>query len=296
MDKLRIVGTGLSGLVGSRIVELLQKKYTFIDLSLETGIDITKPKQVKQSLSVNSPDIVLHLAAKTDVDACEMEKARKNQSMAWKINVQGTETIAEFCQQKRLRLFYISSDFVFNGEKESYVEEDEPKPINFYGETKYQAEKRVRALGQLATVCRISFPYRAFFPFKTDLVRAIINRFKTNEPVLAISDQIIVPTFIDDIAGALDLLISQKKSGIYHLVGDESLSPLDLAHRICSVFGYNNLDIQPVKRDEYFRNRAYRPFKTILRNDKIRSLCGSLRSVSQGLLAVKNQQQEQGKL
>lgn len=280
-----ILGTGLTGLVGSRIVELLNSIYQFEKLHS----DLREYQQVIDEVIHSSAHCVLHLAGMTDVDRCETEKNQGPQSQAWRINVDGTKALVSACQRRRKRLIYVSTDFVFNGTKDSYRETDEPHPCNFYGLTKYEGEKVVGELGELGLICRISYPYRAKFDKKKDVVRAILERLSAHVSVHAVSDQIIVPTFIDDIAASLDLLLKTNEHGIFHLVGSESITPYGLAHKIAKTFGLDSALIGAILRQDYFRGRAERPYKTVLNNDKIRSLGFSPKGVTLGFFEVKEQ-------
>ncbi|MDE2025069.1 MAG: sugar nucleotide-binding protein, partial [Patescibacteria group bacterium] len=114
----QIIGTGLSGLVGSRIVELLGSTYTFEDVSRKTGTDITSKESVLQRISASSAPIILHLAAKTDVDGSEKEKDLGQNSQAWSINVDGTRHVVDACGQTGKKLIYVSTDMVFSGDQE----------------------------------------------------------------------------------------------------------------------------------------------------------------------------------
>src|SRR3990167_2808400 len=112
--KQKVLGTGLSGMVGSRVVELLSS-YDFEDLSLATGVDITQAEQVKSKVSNSSADWIVHFAAKTDVDGCEGEKGKGVNSDAWKINVEGTRNLISEAEKYKKKVLYISTDFVFDG-------------------------------------------------------------------------------------------------------------------------------------------------------------------------------------
>lgn len=287
------IGTGLSGLVGSRVVEILSSRYHFADLSLETGVDITRYADVQRKLTASNSSLVIHFAAKTDVDSCEKDRQFGQESQTWKINVEATANIAQTCSRLGKRLIYISTDFVFDDSKDAFSESDEPNPRNFYGVTKYEGEKRVQMLGEIGTIVRISFPYRSFYPRKLDLVRAILTKLQRGEELNAITDQYIVPTFIDDIAVAIDILIRDECSGIYHVCGSQEITPFDLALAIAQEFSCDPRLVKKTTRSEYFKNRAYRPFKTTMKNDKIQSLGIKMHSVIEGLKEMKMQWQSQ---
>jgi len=239
MPKTTIIGSGLSGMVGSRFAEMFASDFDFINLDLTNHIDITNRAQVDQALSQQSSTSVIHLAAFTDVSKAYSETGNKN-GMVYKVNVLGTENIANACKKYHHYLIHISTDFVFDGKNPppvgGYTEEDQPHPIEWYGQTKLWAEQKVVNSGCQHVTCRLAFPFRAKFPAKEDLVRKILAKLKTNTLHSMFADQIITPTFIDDICQALKIFIEKKPSGIYHVVGSTSLTPYDLALKIAAVF------------------------------------------------------------
>ena len=288
---MKILGTGLSGLVGSRIVELLKPQHEFKNLGHETGTDITDKERVIQVVNDSHASVLLHFAAKTDVDGCEKDKALGKDGEAWKINVLGTQNVIEGCRQGKKKIIYISTDFVFDGGKnpqEAYQETDIPNPLNWYGQTKYEAEKLVQSSDLDWAVVRIAYPYRAFFQ-KTDFVRSIINKFQNRENMHAVTDHIMTPTFIDDIAFVLNQLIDKNAEGIYHVVGSQYITPYDAAKLIAQELGLDNRLIKRTTREEYFLGKAPRPFNLALKNDKIQGLGIKMRIFEEGLKEVKSQ-------
>lgn len=291
-QKPEVLGIGITGLVGSRIVEILGKKYVFRNLSLETGVDITDPATLEIIKKDTGESIVLHLAAKTDVDGCEDDKPLGENGAAWRINVLGTQNVVEACKKTGKKIIYISTDFVFDGENPpdgDYNEKDEPHPINWYGQTKYEGEKIVQESGLPYLICRLAYPYRARFAPKTDFVRAILGRLGKKEEVATVTDQIFTPTFIDDTAQALDVLIKTEVTGIYHVVGSDWLSPYKAALTIAKTFGFPLNLIREVTAEEYFKNRAKRPPNLALKNDKIKNLGVKMRTFEEGIERVKEQ-------
>lgn len=290
--KQKIIGTGLSGMVGSRIVELLGDTYEFEDLSLKSGVDIKKKEIVDKKIGHSKAQVVLHLAAKTDVDLCEKDKSLGEKGDAWQVNVLGTKNIADACKSFNKKMIYISTDFVFDGRKsstEGYVEGDTPSPLNWYGITKYEGEKITQKLGKMAIICRIAYPFRAKFPQKLDFVRAIIDKFKKREEIFTPMDHIFTPTFIDDIVLAINNLMKKEKSGLYHVVGSQSLTPYQAVNIIAEEFNFNKSVIKPVKMSSYFEGRASRPKNLYLKNDKIQKLGVKMRSFEQGIKEIKKQ-------
>lgn len=283
-----VLGTGLSGMVGTRVTELLSGKYDFIDLSFATGIDITNYDQVLAKFEETPAATVLHMAAKTDVDGCEDDKILGEEGPAWMINVVGTENIVAAAKKTGKRVIYISTDFVFNGTKDFYTEEDEPDPINWYSITKHEGEKLVSESGLSFAIARLAYPYRAVYDLKADFVRRILTKAKKGEKLSCLTDHIFTPTFIDDIGDSLDIIIGRKLEGIYHVVGNTSLTPYEAVKKILDTFGLKT-EIIPVLREEFFKDRAYRPFKLALKNDKITGFGLNLLDFSLGLTEVKRQ-------
>ena len=285
---MKILGTGLDGLVGSRIVELLKDKHEFENLSISTGVDITDRDVILEKIKTSDAQIVLHLAAKTNVDGCEKDKALGEDGEAWKINVGGTKNIADACSQTNKKLIYISTDFVFDGTKEVYSEEDIPNPINWYAKTKYEGEEVVQASKIPWIIVRIAYPYRAVFE-RLDFARAILRRLQEGFPIAAIKDHIFTPTYIDDIASAFDMLISKNSQGVFHVVGNQSLTPYDAALLVAKTFDFDQNLISKTTREEFFKDRARRPFQLRLKNDKITKLSVRMRTFEQGLREIKSQ-------
>lgn len=280
---MKILTTGASGLVGSRILELLKDKYEF-DSSTE---DITQKDSIQNRIENSNAQIVLHLAAKAHVDGCEKDKIFAEEGEAWKINVEGTRNIVEACSSSNKKLIYISTDFIFDGEKDIYTEEDSPNPINWYGKTKYEGEKIIQDLTENFIIARIAYPYRANFQ-KTDFIRSLIEKFRNGETLTMVADHIMVPTFIDDVAFAIDSLIDKDQKGIFHITGSQPISPFDTAFLIADTFGFDKSKIGKTTRAEYFRNRAQRPFHLNLKNDKINKLGINMKTLKEGLHNLKN--------
>lgn len=288
---MTVLGTGMRGLVGSRLQELLSPQYEFENLDRTSGIDITNQDQLSEAIKNSDSQVVIHLAAKTDVDGCEKDKTLKESGDAWRINVEGTRNVAESCSKFGKKMIYVSTDFVFDGEiaeDEFYTEEDTPNPVNWYARTKYEGEKIVQGLQTPWIIVRLAYPYRAKFE-KNDFMRAILNRLEQKQPVAAITDHVFSPTFIDDAVSAVEKLMRSDSEGIFHVVGSQCLTPYDAANIISYEFGLDSSFISKTTREEFFKDRAPRPFRLALKNDKIKRLGIEMRTFQQGLSEIKKQ-------
>lgn len=279
---MKILGTGLSGLVGSRIVELL-KECEFESISS----DVTNRDQIVESIKLSKASWVLHMAAKTNVDGCEEDKKLGGEGEAWKVNVSGTENVALACSQYHKKLLYISTDFVFDGEKESgYSEEDKPNPVNWYGKTKYEGEKKILTSGADYIIARIAYPYRKSFERK-DFLRSLIEKLNKGESLNMVTDHIMTPTFIDDIAVAIQELLKQNEKGIFHVVGSQAITPYETALLIAETFGFDKSRIGKITREEFFKGRAQRGYNLYLKNDKIGGLGIKMKTLEEGIREIK---------
>lgn len=288
-----ILATGATGLVGSRFVAMFPDKYQVFNMDLTTGVDITSRPSLEAFISEHSgPQVLLHLAAFTDVNKAFAESGNK-EGICYQVNVEGTKNIAEICQARGIHLVHISTDFVFDGKKNTpYTEDDPPSPIEWYGETKAIAEQVVKESGVSATVVRLAYPYRAQFEAKPDLVRKIRAGLESGTLYPQFTDSVITPTLIDDIARAFDKIIELKPQGIIHTVGSSVLSPYELAQKVAAAYGFDPALVKAGSLAEYLKT-ASRPFaKTVaVSNAKASQLLGlHFATVDEGLAAVKQQQ------
>ncbi len=286
-----IIGTGLSGLVGSRLVSL-NPETKFTDISLDTGVNILDIDAVEKVISSSSADNVIHMAAFTDTTAAWEQRGDK-QGLCYRLNVEGTQNVLSMCQKYNKHLIHISTDFVFDGKKVgSYSETDVPNPIEWYGMTKFLAEKLILESKYPSTIVRIAFPYRSNFSQKPDIVSKMISKFRNQQVLNLFSDQIITPTFVDDIVEGLMLVAGEKPLGIFHLVGSTALSPYFLAETVATIFGFDDKLINKTSLSDYAGNSNNRPYATnlSLSNEKFAKRFGIVPLyITEGLQELKQQ-------
>lgn len=275
---IKIALTGADGLVGSRIIELLGQDFEFIPLP-QRSMDITNTKQVDSALKDLDFDIFFHLAAYTNVPGAET-----NKDLCFKINRDGTKNVFEAVMKKQKKFVYISTDFVFDGVKPPYDESSIPNPVGVYASSKFEGEKIVK---DQAMVVRISYPYRAEFELKKDFFRTFKYYLENNKPLSMISDSIMTPTFIDDIAFGLKYLFNNFKPEIYHLVGGEYLSPYEAAMKVAESFGLDRSLIGKTTYEEYIKGKARLPQFATIRSNK--NTFWKMRSFGDGLEEIKKQ-------
>lgn len=289
--KTKILGTGLTGLVGSRIVEILSSKYEFFNLGRGVDVDITKRDNVLRAVENSDATIVFHAAAFTDVKAAEKEKDLGEKSLSWQINVEGTKNIVTACEQSGKKLIHVSTDMVLGGDNPpegGRKEDSKYNPLSWYAITKAEGEKIVLQSKAVWIIMRTAYPYRATFE-KTDFVRFFIAWLRDGKKINALTDRIVTPTFIDDLSGALDVLIRKNATGIFHTAGSQALSIYDCAVMIAEVFGLDKNLIGKTTRAEFLVGRPPEPFSSALNSDKIVELGVRMRGFRAGLLEMKRQ-------
>lgn len=248
-------------MLGTDLQSELQSQHELIltDVTGDTRfMDITDTQQVQQVISETRPDLVIHGAAYTDVDGCEREPDK-----AFRVNGLGTWNIASACRAVDAAMVYISTDFVFDGEKgEPYTEYDTPNPISHYGGSKLAGETHVRTLCPRHYIARTSWLYGVHgknFPY------AIINKAKTTKELKVVSDQIGTPTFTIDLARAVKSVIGSPLYGTYHMTNKGSCSWYDFAKRILAQAGMNDVEVKPIASDEW-PTPTRRPKYSVLRH------------------------------
>lgn len=287
-----ILATGAIGLVGSRFLEMFKDKYEVANIDIASGVDITSKESVEQFISNHPANVLLHLAAFTDTNRAFAESGDKN-GPCYKVNVIGTQNLVKICKAKNIHIIHISTDFVFDGTKNTpYTEEDLPHPIEWYGETKALAEQVVIESGVSYTILRIAYPYRANFANKLDIIGKIRAGLESGMLYPQFSDTTITPTLIDDIAHAFAKVIEVKPQGIFHVTGSSSLSPYELARKVAFIYGFNPNVVKKGTLTEYLKS-APRPFArhVAMSNTKaIRELGLTFADIDVGLSEIKKQQ------
>lgn len=287
----RLLVTGASGMIGSRFLQLLPDDFFLVgNIDRTEGKDILDLPSLFSAFSKTTVDVLIHLAAFTDVNAAA-EQDGDEQGSCYNINVLGTQNIVKLCERLNCSLIHISTDFVFDGKKSLYTEEDTPNPIEWYGKTKFLAEQAITSSPINWCIARTAYPFVASFPQKLDLVRSRIAQMKEGKLPPQFVDHTITPTFCDELVGALVLLARKKSKGIYHLVGDSVISDYELSKTITELFDFKNTDIVQSSLAE-FNKTAKRPYQqsTALSNKKFEAQFGNIFStLRDALVKMKNQ-------
>jgi len=270
----KILVTGAGGLLGSKLIPVLSESYDVTPThntraihSNSLKLDIDDKRAISEVFNVIHPDMVVHAAAMTNVDRCET-----NRDLAWSINAQGTENIADGCAEVGAKLFYVSTDYVFDGEKGLYREDDEVNPVNYYGLTKLKGEEFVSKICRDYAVVRTSVVYG--WHSRVTFATWVIDSLRNRKRICVASDHINSPTLADDLAEMIGKIVENDGSGVYHACGSEAVSRHKFALRIAETFELDKSLIDPVKTSDIKAWVAKRPRNSSLCVDKLRKDLG----------------------
>jgi dTDP-4-dehydrorhamnose reductase len=253
---MRIVVTGANGQLGVELVRALAAQGEVVGVDI-ADLDVTHP-DCADRVAALGPDWVMHAAAATDVDGCERDPAG---TMA--VNAEGTRRVAEGCRRAGAGLVYLSTDYVFDGRKGTpYTEEDAPAPLNAYGRSKLEGERAVQSLVSRWVVVRTAWMYGTH---GKNFVKAILGKVKAGERLRVVDDQIGSPTYAADLAGAASLLLSQERTGLYHVTNGGSCSWYELTREILRLIGADVTSVSRITSKDLNRP-ARRPAYSVLEN------------------------------
>ena len=260
---MRILVTGVKGQLGFDVVnELKKNNIEAVGVDIEE-MDITDAAAVKKVITESKVDGVIHCAAYTAVDAAE-----DNEEICRKINVGGTKNIADVCKELDIKMMYISTDYVFNGQGETPWQPDckDYKPLNVYGQTKLEGELAVSETLDKYFIVRIAW---VFGVNGKNFIKTMLNVGKTHDKVTVVSDQVGTPTYTYDLARLLVDMIQTDKYGYYHATNEGGyISWYDFTCEIYKQAGYTT-KVVPVTTAEYGVSKAARPFNSRLDKSKL---------------------------
>ena len=252
---MRILITGADGQVGQALIAALTSAHTLIPTDRNT-VDISAPGAVAQIAELN-PELVIHSAAFTNVDACAREP-----DQALLINGLGTKHVALACQAIDIPLVYISTNEVFDGHAtRPYLEWDRPNPINPYAYSKWVGEQVVQQLLPKAYIVRVAW----VFGGERNFVRTMLRLVEERSELAVVDDEIGNPTYAPHIAVAIAQLIRTESFGTYHLVNEGACSRYELAREIFRRVGREDVVVRPIKLADYRRDSTP-PAYGVLRN------------------------------
>lgn len=257
---MRILVTGVKGQLGYDVMnELAKRGHTGIGVDVEE-MDITDAAKVEQVIKASDVEAVIHCAAYTAVDAAE-----DNVEICHKINAEGTENIAKVCKELDLKMIYISTDYVFNGEgTRPWEPDDEREPLNVYGQAKYEGELAVEKYLEKYYIVRIAW---VFGVNGKNFIKTMLNLSETHDELSVVNDQIGSPTYTYDLAKLLVDMVETDKYGRYHATNEGLCTWYEFATEIFRQAG-KEITVHPVT-SEQFPSKAKRPHNSRMSKDKL---------------------------
>lgn len=251
---LRLLVTGASGLLGHQIAEKALEnghevyaayKENPSNLGKPVKIDLTNQNIILDTINKIKPQVIIHTAAYTDVDGCET-----NRELALTVNAEAAKYIAAASAELKAHIIYVSTDYVFSGEKGLYMEEDQTNPINYYGYTKLKGEDYVKKYAKSWCIARPSVIYGWSKTGKLNFATWIINSLSNKNEIKVIVDQYVSPTFNTNLAEMLLEMAEKRINGILHTAGASRVSRYDFAVKCAEIFNLDASLIKPAKIDE----------------------------------------------
>ena len=275
---MRILVTGSNGLLGQKLTDLLSTEGTVYLIATARSpsvieishgefhqVDITDSQEVMNVVASTHPDVIIHCAAMTQVDQCELDK-----DGCRKVNVTAVQHIIDAAREHGCHLIHISTDFVFDGTREILDESITPNPVNYYGECKLQGERLVQASGIPWCIIRTVLVYGITADMsRSNIVLWVKNSLDAGKTIQVVTDQWRTPTLAEDLAKGCLQAALKKATGIYHISGKDYMSVYDIAVRVAKYF---NLDTSMIKavNSVAFSQPGKRPLKTGFVIDKAR--------------------------
>jgi dTDP-4-dehydrorhamnose reductase len=279
---MKILVTGSNGLLGQKLVKLLQQQENVQLIAtarsasvqqIKKGefhlLDVTDKKQIDAVVAAVKPDVIIHTAAMTQVDECETKREACVLN-----NVTAVEYLVEACRANNVHLVHVSTDFIFDGSTGPLDEMAEPNPVNFYGESKLAAEQIIQKSSISWSILRTVLVYGITNDLsRSNIVLWVKKNLEEGKTISVVNDQWRTPTLAEDLAQGCYLAAVKKAKGIFNISGKDFITPFDIAVRTAEFF---KLDSSLLKATDstQFKQPARRPLKTGFIIDKAKKELG----------------------
>lgn len=259
---MRVLVTGVKGQLGHDVVnEMAKRGMESVGVDVEE-MDITDREACHKVITEANVDAVIHCAAYTAVDAAE-----DNVEVCRRVNADGTRNIAEVCRELSIKMMYISTDYVFDGQGvRPWDPDDARNPLNVYGQTKYEGELAVEELVEKFFTVRIAW---VFGVNGKNFIKTMLRIGKERGAATVVDDQIGSPTYTYDLARLLVDMIQTEKYGRYHATNEGLCSWYEFACEIFRAAGMDEVKVTPVPTSQYPASRARRPMNSRMSKEKL---------------------------
>lgn len=242
--------TGADGQLGEAVVKTLEERGHEVITTNRQNMDITDERAVADLFSCRDMEAVIHCAAYTNV-----EKAEEERKICGNVNIIGTENIAKWCERKKIKMVYVSTDYVFDGAGNiPYGISEEKRPLNMYGWSKHMGEEIVQKKVTKYFVVRTSW---VFGNSENDFVNKMCRLSQQTEEIKVVDDQCGRPTYVKDLAELLVDMVETEKYGVYHVANQGECTWYEFAKEIFKQLG-KEMKVIPVSGKEFLQ-KARRP-------------------------------------
>ncbi|MES3018713.1 MAG: SDR family oxidoreductase [Bacteroidota bacterium] len=295
----RILVTGSNGLLGQKLtdISLLDAEIELIATSVGANrhpatsgyiyeeFDVRNPERLVELVEKHRPDAIIHTAALTNVDACEVER-----DLCKALNVDAVANLISVCEKYKIHLVHISTDFIFDGEAGPYVEDAVPNPLSYYGFTKLEAENLLKDSSCKWAVLRTIIVYGIVSDMsRSNIVLWAKGALEKGEPINVVNDQWRMPTLAEDLALGCLLAVKKEATGVFNTSGKDLMSIIEIVERVADFYGLNKSLINPISA-ESLNQTAKRPKKTGFILDKAMNELGyQPRSFEEGMAIIDEQ-------
>lgn len=274
----KIFITGANGLLGQKLVDQLVEAGEFQVIASGKGpcrlpgdgfdyvsVDITNEAEVGKCILETAPDIIIHGAAMTNVDQCEL-----NRQACDDVNVNSTSYLIKAAEKVKAHFIFVSTDFIFSGEEGPLDEKAIPGPVNYYGESKLKGEQMLMASTLKWAIARTVLVFGIAHDLsRTNIVLWVKSSLEAGKEIQVVDDQFRSPTLAEDLAAGCILIAQQEAEGVFNISGPDFLTPYEMANITADYF---DLDKSLIKKSNstIFTQPAKRPLKTGFNIDKAR--------------------------
>jgi len=271
---MKYLVTGSAGLIGNQLVHDLEKSGEIVYscynnmkpvYGIPTKLNLLNLEDIHKIFKKFQPDVVIHSAALTDVEKCEVDPQLANS-----LNVKATEVIAKEVEKISSYLMYISTDYIFDGKSGLYKETDSTNPLNNYGKTKLLGEKFIENETSKWSIIRTSTPF-GVHPFKKTFPVWVYENLKINKKINILEDQFTSPTYVPNLSKMILEITSRSLEGFFHLSGSTKISRFEFAKMIATKLNLDLSLLNPVKIDT-MPWKANRPLDSSLNISKINAI------------------------
>lgn len=300
MQKKRILITGAISLLGKYLTEALKDSHEVFGTYHETSpkkdfflkkenllpLDITNKNQIAQILQTVSPQIVIHLAALSNIDYCEA-----HQTEAWRVNVGGTKHILDVLENHSTHFIFLSSNAVFSGNHAPYTENAKQNPVNFYGKTKAHIAEFLKDMKFPSTILRCTSVF-GWPPegSRDNDVTLYLKKIQTDESLHLVDDRLFNPVYALQAAQAIKEIVKHTYTGTFHVGGKETISRYTFVKKIIQVFApHYKGKLIPVSSD-FFSHLAPRPIDGTLATQKMQQI---LKMIPQPIISELHKMKEE---